>query len=62
MELSRSTTLNQTSGKNLHMKELIEAINEYLHIRSENTAFVIKKFLQVKAIFMKFCNVYINDL
>lgn len=29
------------------MKELIEAINEYLKIRTENTAFIIKKFLQV---------------
>lgn len=48
MEVSKSvSTLNHSSGNNLKMKELIKAINEYLTIKTENTAFVIKKFLQV---------------
>lgn len=48
MEISKcGSTLNQSSGNNLKMKELIKAINEYLKIKTENTAFVIKKFLQV---------------
>lgn len=47
MEVSKCNNLNQSSGKNLKMKELIEAIHEYLEIRTENTASIIKKFLQV---------------
>lgn len=48
MEISKSgSTLNQSSGNHLKMKELIKAINEYLKLKTENTAFVIKKFLQV---------------
>lgn len=48
MEGSKSSSsLNLTLSKNLKMKELIEAINEYIKLRTENIAFVIKKFLQV---------------
>nr|CAI5859097.1 unnamed protein product [Callosobruchus analis] len=54
---TRNTTSRSTSGnssvvlsKNLPMKTIIEAINEYLKSRTENSTSLIKKFLQAYSV------------
>nr|CAH7760393.1 unnamed protein product [Callosobruchus chinensis] len=54
---TRNTTSRSTSGnssvvlsKNLPMKTIIEAINEYLKSRTENSSSLIKKFLQAYSV------------
>ncbi|XP_023024493.2 protein CIP2A [Leptinotarsa decemlineata] len=50
METSKNGSINHTPSESLKMRELIEAINEYCRTRTENSALIIKKFLQAYSV------------
>lgn len=55
MEMSNS--LNQTMSKNLKMREFIDVVEEYMKMKTESSAFIIKKFLQV-LIYLEKCSTF----